>query len=336
MRIVPTLIAGLLAGTAQADVFLPQGDVGSVLHLNDALEVVGRVDGVENPHGLAVAPGRGLLVIGSLAQTAREEAAEMDKPAGMDADAHDAHHGGASGGTGSVSIVPLARIADHEPMARVEVPGMVHHVEVDAAERYAVVTHPGLEGVSIIDLDDLSVRGPIRTGPEPEYAVYDAEAGVFLVSNAGNGTISRLDAARGIVLSNVPLDGGPKHMDLAPDGTVAAALADEGAVALVSGDGVEASIDVGGTLHGVQIDAEAVTVAATERDMVVRVDRETGERLERSPGTEPYHVALGAPGLLTSSSASAELWRLDPVTLETTARVETDGVVHQIRITKPD
>jgi hypothetical protein len=310
----------------------PWGDADSVLHFSDALETVGRVDGVENPHGLAVAPGRGLLVIGSLSQTERADAAQVEKPAEMDAAAHDAHHGGAPAGTGTVSIVTLAGIADHAAVARVEVPGMVHHVEVDAAERYAVATHPGLEGVSIIDLEDLSVRGPVRTGPEPEYAVFDPEAGVFLVSNAGNGTISRLDAARGIVLSNLPLEAGPKHMDLAPDGTVAAALADEGAVALIS-DGAVASLEIGGTLHGVQIGADAVTVAATERDVVVRVDRKTGARLERSPGAEPYHVARGGPGLLVSSSAAPLLWQLDPQTLETTARVETDGTVHQIRIT---
>ncbi|WP_299821630.1 hypothetical protein [uncultured Jannaschia sp.] len=152
---MPFLAAGLLAGTAQADVFLPSGDADSVLHLNDALANVSRVDGVENPHGLAVAPGRGLLVTGSLSQMAREDAAQMEKPAEMDAAAHDAHHGGAPAGTGTVSIVTLASVADRAPVARVEVSGMVHHVEVDAAERYAVATHPGLEGVSVIDLEDL-------------------------------------------------------------------------------------------------------------------------------------------------------------------------------------
>ncbi|WP_299821632.1 hypothetical protein [uncultured Jannaschia sp.] len=144
--------------------------------------------------------------------------------------------------------------------------------------------------------------------------MFDPEEDVFLVSNAGNGMISRLDAARGIVLSNLSLEGGPKHLDRAPDGTVAAGLAEEGAVALVADDAAAGSLEIGGTLHGVRIGADAIAVAATERDMVVRVDWETDEPLERSPGPAPYHVAQGAPGLLVSSSAAPQLWRLNPVT----------------------
>ena len=335
MRMPMIMTAALVATGAHADVFLPEGDAGSVLHLTDELEVVGRVGELQNPHGLAVAPERELMVVGSLSQVERAEMVDMEQPSDMDGAAHDAHHSGGSSGTGTVSIVTLVRISDHVVAARVEVPGMVHHVEVDAAERFAVVTHPGLGGVSVINLEDLSVRGPIRTGPEPEYSIFDPEGGTFLISNAGNGTISTLDPERGIVLSNLPLDAGPKHLDRAMDGTVAAALADDGVVALISDGAVASVLEIGGTLHGVQIDSAAVIVAATERDMVLRVDRETGVRTELSPGPEPYHVALADGGLLVSSSAVPELWRLDPTTLETTRRVETGGVVHQIRIADP-
>ena len=335
MRPCILITAAVLAGTAaQSDVFLPEGAANSVLHLNDDLEVVGRIGDLENPHGLAVAEGRGLLVVGSLAQTARADSAGMERPAGMSEEAHDAHHGGSKAEGGAVSIVTLVRVADHGVEARIEVPGMVHHVEVDDAGRYAVVTHPGLGGVSILDLKDGSVRGPVATGPEPEYAVFAAEQGTFLISNAGNATLSVLDPERAIVLRNLPLEAEPKHLDRAADGTVAAALAEAGSVAVIS-DGTVETRQVGGTLHGVQIDDAAIYVAATERDAMVRLDRRTGESQEASPGEEPYHVALGAGGLLVSSSAGPGLWRLDPVTLETTGRVETDGGVHQIRVTDP-
>ena len=228
MRTIMLLAATALAATgAQADVFLPEGDADSVLHLDDDLGVVGRIDGLENPHGLAVASSRGLLVIGSLSQTERSDATAPDRPAGMSEAEHEAHHGGMAGGPDASSVVTLARMADHGVAARIEVPGMVHHVEVDSSDRYAVVTHPGLEGVSIVDLQDGSVRGPIRTGPEPEYAVFLPEEDAFMVSNAGDATLSVLDPERGVVLRNLPLDAGPKHLDRAEDGTRAFHLSGE-------------------------------------------------------------------------------------------------------------
>ena len=352
MRILTALAtATVMATGAHADIFLPEGDAGSVLHLSDDLAEIGRIEGLENPHGLALAPSRGLLVVGSLAERESPEGSrmemdmdsgmdisgdmdmttDMEQPEGMSDAEHDAHHAGGEAKTGAVSIVTLVGAADHRVQAEIEVSGMVHHVEVDAAERFAVVTHPGLGGVSVIDLEDNSVRGPIATGPQPEYAVFDPDRDAFLVSNAGNATISVVDPERGIVLSNIPLDAGPKHLDRTAGGTVAAALADAGAVALLNGGAAE-RIEIGGRLHGVQVAEDAVWVAATERDVVVRIDRATGERLEMSPGAEPYHIALDGDALLVSSSAGADLWRLDRDTLETLSHVEAAGVVHQIRV----
>lgn len=37
MRMTLIVAAAMLASTAQADVFLPEGDAGSVLHFDDAL-----------------------------------------------------------------------------------------------------------------------------------------------------------------------------------------------------------------------------------------------------------------------------------------------------------
>ena len=329
---LPILAAAtLLATTAYGDVFLPEGEAGSVLHLADDLSEIGRIEGVENPHGLAVAPSRGILVIGSLAEA---EADDMEAPEGVSEADHDAHHGG-SGGTGVASIVTLVGMTDHAVAARIAVPGMVHHVEVDADERWAVVTHPGQGGVSLIDLDEESVRGPIATGPNPEYAVWSPDEEAFVVSNAGNATLSVVDPERGIVTRNLALDDGPKHLDRARDGMIAAALADVGAVALVAPDGAVERIEVGGELHGVQVARDAIWVAAKARDVVVRLDRATGERIEASPGPEPYHIALAADGLLVSSAAGSDLWRLDPDTLETVQRISAEATIHQIRVADP-
>lgn len=319
---------------AFADIYLPEGDADSVLHLADDLTEIGRIDDLENPHGLALAPARGLLVIGSLSETETDGTAP-DRPEGMSEADHAAHHGGGGMDAGRKSLVSFVRAADHAVTRQIEVPGMVHHVAVDATERFALVTHPGPEGVSIIGIETGHVRGPIRTGPEPEYAVWSPEEETFVVSNAGNATLSHVDPERGIVLRNVPMDEGPKHLARAEDGAIAVALADAGLVALVVDDRQVERFEVGGELHGIGIDENAIWVSAKERDAVVRIDRTTGEMIEASPGAEPYHLAVGRDGLLVSSAAGPDLWRLDPSTLEVLDTTEAAATVHQIHVGNP-
>lgn len=336
----------LLAAPAFADTFIPEGDADSVLHLADDGSVIGRIRGLENVHGLALAPRSGTLIAGSLSQARREPGSadmagadadgtsgSMIRPESMSQAEHERHHLGGAATSGAVSVVSLVDADTHEVTRRVEVPGMVHHVAVDAAERHAVVTHPGLGSVSIIDLGTGGVTATMATGPEPEYAVADPETGRFFVSNAGNATISELDPEAGIVTRNIPLEADPKHLQLVPGTrTLVAAEADAGTVSLVDADtgAVTDRFEIGGELHGVQSDGEALYVGARERGRVVAVDLTTGERRETEAVEEPYHLALAPGAVMVSSAGSGAVATLDPETLEVRRTIDAASVAHQI------
>ena len=330
------LAAALLLWTAlpaSADVLLPEGDAGSVLRLSDDLSVLGRIEGFPAVHGLAAAPARGLLIAGSLAES--DEG--IERPAGMSMDDHDAHHGdgamgAAAGMKATTSPLSLVDAATGEIVHRIAVPGMVHHVAVDADERYAVATHPGLGSASLIDLETRELVATIATGPNPNYAVAGPSNGRFVVSNAGNGTLSVIDPERAFVERNIKIDGAGEHMVLR-EGRAIVARAEDGHVSIVdvaSGETVS-TLDIGGRLHGVEVDADGtVFVSARERGRIVRLDPETGERTESSPGPQPYHMTMTDRGLLVSSAAEPVVWVVDPDTLAVTDTIETAAVAHQM------
>ena len=330
------LAAALLLGTAlpaSADVLLPEGDAGSVLRLSDDLSVLGRIEGLPAVHGLAASPARGLLIAGSLAES--EEG--IERPASVSMGDHDAHHGGGAMGAdagmaATSSPLSLVDAATGEIVHRIPVPGMVHHVAVGADERYAVATHPRLGSVSLIDLEARELVATIATGPNPNYAVADPSNGRFVVSNAGNGTLSVIDPERAFMERNIKIDGAGEHMVLR-DGRAIVAEAEDGSVSIVdltSGE-ILSTHDIGARLHGVEVDAEGtVFVSARERGRIVRINPETGERMEASPGPQPYHMTMTDRGLLVSSAAEPVVWVVDPDTLAVTDTIETAAVAHQM------
>jgi len=323
--------AALLTGSAAlADVYIPEGTRGTVLHLDEAFKATGRIEGLGNVHGLAGAPKRGILVAGSLTET---EGGEVAKPSQVSEEDHEAHHGGGEKSeTSATSLVTLVDADSHEILRRIEVPGIVHHVGVSSDERFAAITHPGLGSVSLIDLESGEVTATIATGPIPEYAIADPKTGNFFVSNAGNDTISELDPEDGIVTRNFKLQGPPNHMLLDAEARqLIVSESDTGKVSIIDADSGEAlvSFKIGGELHGVAADKDAIWSSARDRDRVVRIDRATGERLDVNVGPEPYHMARVGAALLVSSAATNELWVLDPKTLDLITTVATNSTGHQ-------
>ena len=330
---LPLLAIGavvLTSSAAIADVYIPEEELGTVLHLNEAFEVVGRIEGLDNVHGLAGATNRGILVAGSLTET---EVGMVPKPSVVSEEDHAAHHGGGEdAGPATSSLVTLVDADSHEILRRIEVPGIVHHVGVSSDERFAAVTHPGLDPVSLIDLERGEVTATVATGPTPEYVIADPKKGYFFVSNAGNDTISELDPKDGIVTRNFKLQGPPKHMVLdAGARQLIVSESDVGKVSIVDADSGETldTFELGGNLHGVAADKDTIWSSARERILVVRIDRATGERVEVNIGPEPYHMVRVDDVLLVSSTSKNELWVLDPKTLDLLTTVKTDSTGHQ-------
>lgn len=330
---LPSLITTaviLASNTAFADIYIPEGEPGTVLHLDNDFQVVDRITGLDNIHGMGGAPNRGILVAGSLTEIPSDE---VEKPASVSEDEHSAHHGGnKKPSSGEVSQVTLVDAESHEILQHIEVPGFVHHVAVSSDERYAVVTHPGLDGISVIDLENGLVKVTVATGPIPEYAVSDSKSGRFFISNAGNDTVSEVDPEAGIVIRNFKIPSSPNHMQLDADTRqLFVSESDYGKVSVIDVDSgnVLESYEIGGGLHGVAANAETIWSSARERDRVVRINRATGERIEAEIGPEPYHMALINDALLVSSAYEPVLWTLDPETLELRGSVHTKDTAHQ-------
>ncbi|TCD13727.1 YncE family protein [Oricola cellulosilytica] len=328
-----TLVTSLIAGGsgALADIYIPEGDANTTLVLSDKFEVLRRIEGLEAVHGLAAIPGRDILLAGSLATIER---GNVQKPAAASEDEHDAHHGGGQEPMdGTVSIVSAVEAETGEIIKKIEVPGSVHHVETSTDGKWAVVTHPGLASVSIIDLGDFSVAATVATGPEPEYSVYDPVTGRFFVSNAGNGTVSDVDPEKGYVVRNLVLDNGPKHLAFDSEARrIFAAEADNGTVSVIdadSGDTLQ-RFEIGGELHGIAEGENVVYVSARETGKIVKVDVATGKSSEVSVGPQPYHMTLSDEGLLVSSAAEALVWVLDPRDLSVRSTIPTQGIGHQM------
>jgi YVTN family beta-propeller protein len=331
------LAATLAAAPATADVIIPEGSTGTALRLDGNFQPIGRIQGLGNVHGMDTALSRGLLVSASLDEQPRSEIA---KPASMSEGEHAKHHaksGNKKMAEGDISLVRLVSIETGEIVRQIEVPGMVHHVTVGANDRYAVLTHPSLDAVSVIDLETNEVTATIATGPNPNYAVYDPETATFFVSNAGNATISQVDPAQGYVLRNIRTPGGVEHMAIDPQGRrLFAAEAETGLVSAVNLDSgaIEQSWNVGGQLHGIAYDAarDAVYVSAREKGAIGWIDLATGQLSVEPVGPEPYHMALAGNRLVISSAEEDVAWTVDVTSRKLISTVPTSERGHQMAV----
>ena len=329
------LAAALISGSALASetqILVPEGDAGSILRLTSSGEPLGRIENVAAVHGLAAAPVHGWLVAGSLEEA---DTAAMEKPRGVSAADHAAHHGGGPAAAGSGSLVTFLDARTGEDYRRIEVPGIVHHVAVDPAEHIAAVTHPSLGSVSLIDLERLEVRATIETGPQPNYAAFDASGRSLYVSNAGNDTVSKINIEREIVERNILLQGGPKHLVLdQASGRLFVAEAIGGTVAEIdlASDSVVGRYEIGGLLHGIDLaaDARSLFVSARERGMVSTIDLSTGEVSDMPLAPEPYHLTTIGEQIYVSSAAEPRVWILRASDREVVSAVATRDIAHQI------
>lgn len=321
-------------------VYVPEGSANAILVLDPASgEVVRRIEGVPEVHGLAAGPKGDFLVAGSFAESAVGGGAPPPKPDGVSADEHATHHAMSAREPqqepAMVSYVSIVRADDGSIVRQIAVPGAVHHTAVSPDGRYAVATHPSGDGISLIDLEAFEVT-TVATGPLPNYAVISGDSAKIYVSNAGNDTVSEVDAGRGIVLRNVVVGASPEHLVLAPDGErLYVANVDDGtvsAIALPRGEVVQ-TFEIGGLLHGLDLSSDGKTlfVSAREANEVVTVDLPTGTMKRHPLGPQPYHLTAGDGGrIYVTSAAEAKLWVLDAGSLEVVREVPLQDIGHQV------
>jgi DNA-binding beta-propeller fold protein YncE len=340
-------LVALMAGAATAEtVFIPEGSANSILLVDAATgATIRRVEGLEAVHGLSGAPGVPVLVAGSYAEIERTEMVEIEKPAGVSADDHAAHHsvgpkrlGPADAG---LSLLSILSAETGEVLRQIEVPGTVHHTAVSPDGRFAIATHPSGDGVSVIDLAQFELVAFVPTGSLPNYAVFGANSDVAYVTNAGNGTISEVDLTSGIVRRNLIAGETPEHMALDPKAdAIYVADSDVGQVLeLGLADGIlRRSFDIGGEIHGLDLseDRTRLFVAGRGEDKLAAIDLDGGSVTTVVLTPEPYHLTTipGTGQFFVSSRAEPRVWIVDGNNLSVTGEFLVNGEGHQMVATQ--
>jgi YVTN family beta-propeller protein len=330
------------AGIAQAEpgprVYIPTGDNAEVLIIDaNTNGVIGEIAGVPAAHGLAVTPDGGRLIAGSFDERA-PDAASPEKPAGVSAADHAAHH--APKPTAAiepmVSTLSVVDTATRSVVRRIDVPGAVHHVAVSPDGRVAAVTHPFSDAITAIDLEALALIGTVPTGAMPNYATFSRDGKKLYVSNSGEDTIAVLDSSTWTVTGKIPVGQSPEHLALSPDGgRLFVSNVADGSVSVIdlSAERAAETLPIGADLHGIDVsnDGETLYVADRGDDRLVAVDLKDGSRRSVALSPAPYHLSVisSAGVLYVSSAEDSVVWVIDMATLETLAEIAIPGIGHQ-------
>ncbi len=344
---VALVLAAYLAvppAAAEEIVYVPLGSAGEVLVVDAASDTIrGRIAGVPESHGLAATPDGRLLIAGSLAEIAPDEAKLPPKPAGMSESDHQAHHKQSGPATAAkddgVSLLTVLQAEDGKILRRIEVPGAVHHTAVTPDGRYALATHPNGGTISVVDLATFQLAATVRTGPLPNYAVASPDGTRIYVSNAGNNTVSEVDTERWIVRRNFATGESPEHMVLSRDGTrLYVVNVDAGTVSefAVAAGTVTRTFEIGGLLHGLDLSEDGGTlfIAARERNKLVAIALDGGDLRAAPLSPEPYHLAtVGSTGkIYVSSAEEPKIWVVDQDGLSVLNTVPVQGKAHQMAV----
>jgi len=339
------LLGAVAAGAAERLVYIPLGSAGKVLVVDARTNAVVReIKALPAVHGLAGTPDGRFLIAGNYDERdARGDAAR--KPAGISEKDHQAHHAKRAEGTQNenamLSTVSVVSTASGQVVRRIDVPGAVHHVAVRPDGKYAAVTHPNQDAVTVIDLGGYGVVDTIRTGTQPNYAVFSSDGSHLYVSNAGAGTISQIETNAWSVLRSVKVGEQPEHIVLSRDGkTLFVNNVEGGTVSIVDTQQgkVSRTVPIGSTLHGIDLsdDGKSLFVASLGGNKMVAVDLRnwTYRSVVLSPA--PYHLATirGTGKVYVSSADQPMLWIVDQKTLSIAGQIKIGGKGHQIVVAK--
>lgn len=331
-----------MAPAGAATVYIPEGSAGEILVVDaDTGAIRSRWTGFEAIHGLAGASGVKYLVAGSYAEDAKDETKTPAKPEGVSQSEHEAHHAhkaaNAMPADAAVSIVSVLDAQSGKVVRRIEVPGAVHHVAMSPDGRYAVTTHPTADGISIIDMDTLSFRAFVPTGPSPNYAVFAPDGNSAFVTNADNGTISEVDVAKGFVRRNILAGESPEHIVISGDGerlyVADAYVGKVEEIALPAGE-VSQTFSIGGEVHGLDFSDDGKTLFVTGKgeNKLVAVRLETGAQSTADLGPAPYHLAAikGTGTLFVSSREEPKVWIVGQSDMAVREEIVVSGEGHQM------
>jgi len=328
---------------AQPLLYVPTGNTNDVVIIDLSTDkIIGRIDELENAHGLSSSSHTEYLVAGSM-QAPDAKKGKATKPSQMSEAEHAAHHADTKGKTSQATIPSYVSIihAKHgHVMRRVEVRALTHHTAVSPDGKIAIAVHSGAGGISIIDLDKMDVIKTLQTGTWPNYAVFSSDGGFLYITNAGTGMVSEIDARTWQVTREISVGKEPEHMAISADNKfLYVANKTDGSVSVVNlKDGkVTKTWSVGEKVHGVDLsdDGRWLFVASKGTDTLNRINLSSGKITTVDLSPAPYHVAYiaGLEKLYVSSRKLPKIWVLNTQTLQVENEIDLGkGVAHQMVI----
>lgn len=318
----PLLLFGLAmaamstAANARPLVYVAAGSANQILVIDAASDkVVGKYDGIDNPHSIVSTPDGEYVISGSL----------KEKPLAK----------GAKGpGHSTIYLVH----PDHgHVMLTMAAEGMIHHQTITPDGRYVISTHPTRGNISLADLQQNKVVKTVATGPAPNYTVVTPDGKTAYVSNSGNGTISQIDTATWTVSRTLKAGPGPEHMVQSMDGkTLYAVNPGAGTVSAVdiSAGEVARTFQLGSRLHGLDIsdDGSTLFVSSKKDERLIALNPLTDTRRVLPLSPSPYHLETikGTGKVYVSSSNSPKIWVVDQKSAQLLGEIEITGEGHQM------
>lgn len=340
--LLTTLPMAVLAGTK---VYIPLGSANAIAVVDaDSDRVVAEIPDINASHGLAVSWDGEWLVAGSLLE--RPIGTAPPKPQEMSEEEHAAHHS-KDNPTGqektvkgqTVGVAYLIDAKTHRLIRQLDVPGAVHHALLTPNGRFAVFTHPGRRGISVVDVFGHQEHKEIKTGHAPNYAVSKRDGSRIYVSNAGEEFVSEIDTATWTVLRNLPAGKTPEHIVLSPDEQYLYAVNyASGTVSRVDLQRAEvtATYTVGEEPHGIDLsdDARFLYTTSKRENKLVAFNLASGEERSVPLAPAPYHITTirGTGKFYVSSRKSPKIWVIDQQTLAVRGEIPIRGEGHEMGV----
>jgi YVTN family beta-propeller protein len=322
----PLLLFGLAvatlstAATAEPLVYVAAGSANQILVIDPATDkVVGKFEGIENPHSIVSTPDGEYVLSGSLKEKQAPE-------------------GSAEKGKSTIYLVH----PDHgHVMLTMAAEGMIHHQAITPDGRYVISTHPTKGNISLADLQTNQVVRTVPTGPAPNYALASPNGKYVYVSNSGNGTISEIATESWAVRRTLKGGPGPEHMVFSKDDqtlyVVNPAAGTVSAVDVSTGDIVR-TYQLGGRLHGLDISDDGATLFVSNKkdEKLVALDPKTDTRRVLPLSPAPYHLETieGTGKVYVSSSKAPKIWVIDQKTARLLGEIDIVGEGHQMTTVK--
>lgn len=340
------LLAVVIAAASIATVsaaplmYVPTGGANDLVIIDlDTDKIVGRIDELENAHGLAASPNGKYLVAGSMQPVDSGETRTMARPGSVSDEEHLAHHADSGDAVmKSPSYLSIVHPVHGHVMRRIAVPGLTHHLAVSPNGGYVIAVHSGGGAVSVVDLDQMALVKTIQVGRRPNYAVFNIDGKRLYVSNAGSDSISEIDTRDWTILREIHVGKSPEHIVLSPDGeTLYVANVDEGRVVAVrlSDGAVSRSFEVGDEPHGIDISADGrwLFVSSKQAQRLSRIDLHDDSMTAIDLQPAPYHVAYAAAvdKLYVSSRKLPLIWVVNPDSMKVVDKIDIGrGAAHQM------